>query len=201
MRTAIQMGLGRYTEYLYLSYPNWSEIPDSQHPWVSVPESLKENTEPFRYYGLDINPESIALLANMHYDNENASFMCVGVGERQNILEPDDKITDGGYPFLKGRINFLVMPFSDIIRMLDISDISVLAVDVDGYEPGLVRDMRKWDILPTYITMEMHYDKDMCSRLCQDIQSYGYELTGIVDHIPDPQGRIVQEYQFLSMGI
>ena len=214
MRTCIQLGLGYSTEFIGLTRENWVEYSEdckeqiqargleykdgwvysTAHEWTKVPASYADDIEPWVYYGIDVSPESIAMLADKHKENKRANFICVGVGHRTENVEyylTDKKIDygDSRYQLNSDRVNFLIVPFHVILKLIDPPTFDVLAVDIDGHETGLFCDMPNWHIYPDFLTMELWglgKDKRDLSLWHEKLKPYGYELVDIIEH---PGGR------------
>ena len=210
MRTVIQLGLGYSTEFLGLTSENWVEysekcieqlkhhkkeskegwIYSTPHEWAKVPKSFAEDKTPFIYYGIDASPESISVLADKHQDNKRANFICVGVGHLHEkigyyLTENNIDYGDKRYQLNSSRVNFLIVPFSVILKLIDPPSFDVLAIDIDGHEMGLIYDMRNWHILPEFISIEAWGDinnKNDFSQWHEKLKRYGYELVDMIKH-------------------
>ena len=70
MKKLIQIGLCETCEYLYVSYPNWTDLKESQiNPeFPFIPEELWDNGEPWFYIGVEMFDKHVK------YISENINF-------------------------------------------------------------------------------------------------------------------------------
>lgn len=78
------------------------------------------------------------------------------------------------------------LSLSDLRRMLNLTYIDVLKIDVEGSEYAILEDLSEKDVLPTQICVEYHdrfYNifKPRSRKTHRHLKSIGYELVGISD--------------------
>ena len=166
MRNVIQIGLYKSAEWAFLTQWNWIEVMrkgawrgDVDPKIYQLPEFYTQDTEPFRYFGLDISPKSISLLTDFYHDFENVNFITCGVGGELSVRKHlDEKYGDGWniFSYEKANVLFLVMPFNMVIDALGVDNIAVLALDIDCKESPFFSTIDEWKVLPEFITMEIH---------------------------------------------
>lgn len=210
MRTAIQLGLGIWSEYLYLTMDDWTGF-DCPLDWVDVPDFFKEDPQGFMYYGIDVDPQSIALLSNKNYANTRATWICAGVSDKFELTQED--LNSQAQPILHNRTTYLLVPFGEILKAINPPTFDVLAVDIEGFEYKMVDDMADWHILPTYITLEVFMKdgpNDYGYSGYEDLTNgeffearlgeLGYNLSGVVPHLyrdTDEWDSRLHEFQFV----
>ena len=169
-----------------------------------IPSNFAENPEPFTYWGIDVSPESIANLADLYKDNERANFICIGTGKRGTFasVETEEHLflttNDIDYGHIEkklnsSRVNFLVMPFHQILKLINPPTFDILAVDIDGHEKGLIYDMQNWHIYPDFLTMELPGEgegRQDFSPWHDRVKPYGYELIDMVKHTYTDKGNV-----------
>ena len=207
-RNVVQIGLHNGASYIYLTRSGWVKECKALDKLNQLPEQFMDNPAPFRFYGVDCAPESIAYVASDHKGNERCRFLCAGVSDsfycNWKLAQPLDwhKIE------INSSIGYLMVPMKELPRLLDIQSIDVLAVDIDGYEYLIFNDIRTWNILPKFITIELHpfrvpeYRRSiddislphLLSQLCDRMIDLGYKQHGYFEHNHESG---VYEIQFL----
>ena len=162
MRTVIQVGLYKTAEWSYLVEDNWHERMKAIHAQFRLPDFYAENPEPFRYIGIDVSPTSVLETRRAYEHLPNTKFLACGVSEtfalhafHNKNYDPNkkDMAWNEHLPEQENMI-FPFMPFRFIIEHLDIENLTVLAIDVDGYEDELFSEITGWRFRPELISVE-----------------------------------------------
>ena len=161
MRNILQLGLANRTEWIYLTADNWVEMMSHQKKEHQLPDFYTQNPEPFRYFGVDVSPSSINEVRDSNKDHQNSFFIACGISDRFSIENFPNRYyseeTHQWYDYIREKDNtrFIFVPFTFLLDNMEIEDIAVLAVDVDGYEPEIFSTIHQWSIKPEFITIEM----------------------------------------------
>lgn len=161
VRTVIQLGLHTSAGWAYLARDDWREIHDERIEIQKVPDCFLDDPTPFRYFGLDCCPESIDYVAVRQQEYApSAKFMCLGVSDKAytNVGFGWNRWQDCGWHSIELHKNvvYLFLPFSMILRLLEIESLDILVMDIDGYEYLVFNDVQYWHTLPKCIVMELH---------------------------------------------
>ena len=213
MRTVIQLGLYTSAFWTYLTREDWVDYMRKKlnQPQNVLPEFFTENPAPFQFYGVDVEPESIAHVANSrHYkDLPNITWICAGISDDHYLMKPTSRY-DGSewYRFPIHNRMHVYITMKHLIDSISPATFDVLAIDIDGYEHYIFGDMETWSILPTYVTIEHHgvgrdgENREVVARaeahdtLIATIVGNGYTyLEPVIKH---EAGRPVEEMQFLK---
>ena len=216
MRTVIQLGLHTSAFWTYLTRENWVDYMRnrSDNQARVLPEFFTEDPAPFQFYGVDVDHESIAHVANSsRYKNlSNVTWVCVGISDDHYLMKPTSRY-DGAawYQFSKHNKMHVYITMKHLIDSISPETFDVLAIDIDGYEHYIFNDMEKWSILPTYITLEYHGlgsdgenrevvdGQDAHDNLISTIVKNGYEYLPPV--FKYEAGNAVKEMQFLKTNV
>lgn len=163
----LQIGIHAYAEYAYLvGYP---DVARDRLIWK--PSDLPEDAT-WDYYGVDGDPICILdwcdkKIPNSHWINV---FLWNGTG----IIRANE-IKDA-LPTSQNRFdpNFFVgsITLSQLIRSLDIDDLEILAMDIEGCEMEVFHEY-DWSLRPRYLIVETHSD-DIKISLANLFISHGY---------------------------
>lgn len=173
--------------------------------WAKIPRAYYEDPTPFRYYGLDVCPESIDHVAKRYRDIENAKFICAGLsdGVYTNKDFSWDPWANFDWHHLDIKTNTIYIFFSlpMLLELLKIDHLDILALDIDGYEHFVLNDIHNWKILPDLICCELHglrtpevdrpnyaqHSHELFPALLELLKSFGYELI----YKCEPEGKLV----------
>ena len=162
MRTVIQLGLHTSAEWIYLSNKEgWVDDYPPKREYEEVPAFFQDDPEPFRYFGVDYAPESIAYVANKYPSlTYHADFICCGISDRIYSSLQHSKTWWVGQSWyfidIFPHIIYPFIPLSVLFRMLNLNSVDILAMDIDGYEHIVLADIDNWEILPKLIVVEVH---------------------------------------------
>ena len=195
MRSVVQIGIGGWAEYLPLTHEDWLKgWEDSEHN--CVPERFTESSEPFYYYGVDVSPTVIAAISKRFLHNPRAEWICVGVGDRFTIdLAPKRSIwianEDPSIACVQTakteNVCYTLIPMHVLINNLHLESFEILAVDIDGFEYFIFDNLESWNILPTYISVEIHEIEHL-------LETYPIESVDATI-LKDPEGYIKQQLE------
>ena len=185
MRNVIQLGLHTEAEWAYLTQPGWIEAMGDERKQHKLPDFFKDDPEPFQYFGLDISPSSVAMVREKYKELSNAYFIACGLGDEFSIENTPNRFytdTTEWYDFNDERKNtlFVVAPFSFVINNLGVKEVSVLAMDIDGYEHEVLSTFGEWEIHPDLITTEICFLRDTDVSLLDEYKDIGYTHIGTV---------------------
>ena len=213
MRTVIQLGLYTSAFWTYLTREDWVDYRRKKldQPQNILPEFFTKDPAPFQFYGVDVEPESIAHVANSrHYKNlPNITWICAGISDDHYLMKPTSRYDRAEwYQFPTHNRMHVYITMKHLINSISPETLDVLAIDIDGYEHYIFNDMENWSILPTYITIEYHpfgidrENREAVKReeahdnLIATIVGNGYKhLDPVIKH---EAGRPVEEMQFLK---
>ena len=213
MRTVIQLGLYTTALWTYLTRDDWVDYMRNEldQPQDILPEFFTEDPTPFQFYGVDVEPESIAHVANSdrYKDFSNIMWICTGISDDYYLMQPTSRYNGAKwYQFSTANKMHVYITMKHLIDSISPETFDVLAIDIDGYEHYIFDDMENWSILPTYITMEYHpsgFDgenrkvaerKETYDNLIVTIVGNGY--TYLEPVIKYEAGNAVEEMQFLK---
>ena len=161
MRNVLQLGLYTSAEWAILTADNWIERMAQKKKQFHLPGFYTEDKTPFRYFGVDVSPSSINYLREGYKVWNNVYFITCGISDKFSIEKFQNKYyneeTRKWYNYLDEVNNtlFVFVPFVLLLENIGIEDLSVLAVDIDGYEPEVFSTMNEWNIKPEFITVEI----------------------------------------------
>lgn len=205
-RNVVQIGLHNSASYIHLARNGWIDLHKTLDKLLQLPKHFMDNPAPFNFYGVDCSPESIQHCASAYSDHERVKFLCAGVSDsfycNWELAEP----FDWHRLEINTNVGYLMIPMKELPRILGIQHIDILAVDIDGYEHLIFKEMCDWEVFPLYITVELHgfhvpehrrsiSDRDACYLfpvLVETICDCGYKLH---NHFKKDEG--VQEAQFI----
>ena len=229
-RSIIQIGLHTSANWKFLTEENWldyftgkrkfrgnPEIPEE----FRIPDFFLKDPEPFNFYGIDVDPESIAHVINKfeNTDKNRVNWICAGIDDYINLKKTPHryKRKDGKKKYYKFNLEnkyLLFITMEELLKNLSLETFDILALDIDGYEHIIFDNMSSWCILPTLITVEYHggnhitgvewtkYKKENPhyheekKLLLKKISQNGYEIHKTISR--EERGRTLQEYQFLK---
>ncbi len=161
MRTCIQLGLNTSADWAYLTQYDWVDYMRTvlDRPQHILPELFTEDSTPFKYYGIDIEPESIAHVANSdrYKDFTNVTWICAGISDTHYLIEPTSRYHGSEwYNFPIHNKMHVYITMKHLINQISPPTFDIFALDIDGYEHYIFNDMAEWPLLPTFITIELH---------------------------------------------
>ena len=216
MRTIIQLGLHTSAIWTYLTREDWvdymrNRLSDNSK---TLPDFFTEDHTPFQFYGVDIEPESIAYVANKgrYRDSPNITWICAGISDDHYLMKPTSRYDSAEwYQFSTNNKMHVYITMKHLVDSISPETFDVLAIDIDGYEHYIFKEMAEWSILPTYITLEHHrfgYDgenREVVARteaynnLIATIVGNGY--THLDPVIKNELGKPIAELQFLKKEV
>ena len=161
MRNALQLGLYTAADWAFLTQEDWVKEMETQRPQHQLPNIYTDDPSPFRYFGVDVSPDSINAVRENYKDYDNVFFLVCGVGDKHAIQNFPNKFYDmeinNWYEFHKEKKDalFVFMPLSFLIENLGIEELALLAVDIDGHEDEAFHNISDWKIKPELITIEI----------------------------------------------
>ena len=205
-RICIQIGLGGTAEYIYLAHPQWRERLPKQKPLKRIPDALcdPDDNRYWHYYGIDGSLGSIVFCTARYSflprkQKKRVNWICTPIGDSpkfhaltySHFRNPSEQVSEGFFLGKKRPLIFGV-PFDWILQTLEIQEIDVLAIDIEGFESVLFANY-SWEIRPKFITIECHDEfnhlkgppagVDLAARakwlgtgLAESIQAQGYQL-------------------------
>lgn len=188
MKTCVQIGLNRSAEYMYLAN-NTLSAEDVLGPMENpVPPLLPEGitVEPYKYWGVDSDPDSIAFLASNFPPHPCVHFACCHLIPRGAKLV-ESCVNFGGYYGVGQKIYSGGCSLSLLFRGLAehhlefTEDIEFLAMDIEGAEYD-VFESYDWILKPRVIRIEGHLAGTVGSpeRLERAIVPRGYRVSDII---------------------
>lgn len=166
MRTVIQVGLHKTAEWSYLVKDNWQEEMLTMRPQYHLPDYLKEDPTPFRYFGIDTSPSSVLETRRQYGNLPNTHFLTCGISDKFAIHKFHNKYYDPDNPHCQWNeylpeqenMSFPFMPFNFIVEELGIDHITVLGADIDGHEDEMFANLMDWKVRPEIITVEFGFN-------------------------------------------
>ena len=163
MRNILQLGLYQTAEWAYLTLPGWEDMVKGQKPENRLPDFYMDDPESFRYFGVDVSPRSINHVALKYKLFPNTFFIACGVGKDfaiENTPNPYydyDPMVARWYEYLNEKDDtlFTFVPFPFLLENLGIDELTVLAVDIDRFEPQIFSSINDWKIFPEFVTVEV----------------------------------------------
>lgn len=221
-RSIIQIGLHEAAQWSFLAEHNWLDYFEGKKHFnnkptmpseYQIPHFFLEDSEPFNFYGIDVDPESVAYLCNRYRHRKRVNWICVGVDNSIHLKKMPDRYKNSNYYKYNLENKYLVfITMKELLESLRLKTLDILAVDIDGYEHVIFENMRAWCLLPTFITVEYHEKYFMVGRdkpikgkehpdhdkeeFINKIIQNGYDLFNSVERIEVPP-HILTEYQFL----
>lgn len=206
-RICIQIGLGHRAEYVYLTNPRWRELRLKQKNLKQIPDVLCEldDNRLWHYYGIDGSLGSILFCMARysflpHEQKEHLNWICAPIADSLNFYpssylyfkNPSVPSAPEMYYTRQNQTFILGAPFDWIIQKLNIKEIDMIAVDIEGFENILFFNY-SWRIRPKFIAIEYHdkwnhvrrvptsidlaeREKLMGNELAKFIQTQGYKL-------------------------
>ena len=162
MRTCVQLGLNTSAFWIYLTRSDWVDYMKkicNDRPHQILPEFFTKDPTPFKFYGVDIEPESIAHVVNSdrYKGFTNVTWICAGISDAHYLMRPTSRYCgDEWYNFSVHNKMHVYITMKHLINQISPPTFDVFALDVDGYEHYIFNDMKEWSILPTFITIELH---------------------------------------------
>ena len=145
----VQIGLHSTAEYLYLAKPNWLTIMKEQVELKRLPTSLTDGIQSWRYYGVDCDVGSIVKMMEKYGNVTSASWVQAAVGL------PTDQLMKLRSYFVRGHFLGFACSLQRLFRMLNLQQVDVLNIDVEGYEIQIFENY-DWVIKPRYVSVEVH---------------------------------------------
>ena len=165
MNTCIQIGLHGTCEYLYLAKENWRDLMPEQLEIKRLPDSLLPHLEPgsFKYYGVERSPVFLGkIMEQFQFSGANIEWICAQLstayGALPRLHHANDQYPENIYGEDIHNVNYFVpaIDLDTLITGLDIKNLDVLAMDIEGDEDYLLK-MYTWLQKPKFITIETHY--------------------------------------------
>lgn len=147
----VQIGLHLTAEFLYLAHGNWRELMGEQVEMKRLPMSMVEGFQSWRYYGVDSDVASIGKMLEKYGNVSNSNWVHAAVGMHSDQLMKLSSHIAGGH-FLG-----FACSLQRLFGMLNLRQVDVLNIDVEGYEIQIFEDY-DWVIKPRYISVEVHGD-------------------------------------------
>jgi len=151
LKTVVQIGLNKTAEYVPLvtgaRQPSTGALPQQVH-WI--PMEVRQGT--WRYFGIDADPSSIHEMLSLYDPHPNIHFMNVCVGETAGIVERVSW-------FFMGKRHYVsCFPLHDLLDALQIEQLEVLAIDIEGAELPVLAAF-SWEIQPEFLAVESHHEQ------------------------------------------
>ena len=184
MKTCVQIGLNHSAEYMYLAN-NTLRVEDVVELPHDLPPPLPEGivVEPYKYWGVDCDPDSIAFLAKKFPPHPNVCYVCCHLIPRGAQLV-ESSIFFGSYHGTGQKIYSGGVSLSLLFRGLAqhhlefTEDIEFLAMDIEGAEYE-VFETYDWILKPKVIRIEGH-SIGSPERLERAIVPRGYRVSDII---------------------
>ena len=149
----IQIGLGWTAEYDYLAEDDWKSKMQDNHQNFHIPVFLHKYNK-WQYYGIDADGDSIAYLIKSKDKRDNVQWIQAAVSYSETKLLEINHNRFHMNPFFDTCL-VPTIEFDKLIKLLEIEQISVLVIDIEGGEIDLL-NFYSWDIKPEYIAVEVH---------------------------------------------
>ncbi len=147
----VQIGLHDTAEFLYLTKPNWKSDIVSQDILKQIPNDIADKYTTWRYYGIDSDVGSIAKMLQKYGNPPSTHWVHAAVGMPSDMYMKLRSYLPNGYFYGFG------CSLQRLFRMLNITQVDVLVIDIEGGEIRLFDDY-DWHIFPSYISVEVHGD-------------------------------------------
>lgn len=147
----VQIGLHNVAEYLYLARPNWKEVMGELEVLKQIPAVVADRWTSWRYYGVDSDVGSIQKMLEIYGSVSTACWVHASVG-----VASDQLMWLPSY-FAQGRFIGFACSLQRLFALLNLSQVDVLAIDVEGDEIGIFENY-DWGVKPSFISVEVHGD-------------------------------------------
>ena len=182
----VQLGINVDAEYLYLAQPNWRELMPQQDTVKQLPDIFKGDM--WHYTGVDSDVVCIAehLADNKH--SLNVDWVCACIAAEHTHKHVNSWFLSRGFGVGVITLEMLLTNIPNVQER----GISVLAMDIEGYEYEILRSYN-WSIKPKFIAVEAHTRDhylsphyDSCPlELIACLKAQGYQLYKQIPNVED----------------
>ena len=144
----LQIGISNIAEYAFCVDPGWQEQMPFEFPDI----------QDWQYYGVDVDPQSIAYCELAYPQHPQRNWFCVGIEDTLMIRDVDRTLWNflalDDLPYI---FSGVFLPLQTFCEQLHIKEIDIIAVDIEGGEYVLFADNAViWDYSPRIIHVEVH---------------------------------------------
>ena len=181
---AVQIGLDRSAELLFLTLDNWKEWFPGSHQMVNCPDDLFEDIDEWNYFGADQNLYSIAHVLDAYSEPASkdirqqymnrSKWLCVNVLGSNSLHQVDI----WGFRGHEYKIFVPSLSLSELFQNFELETVDILMVDIEGGEFEVFKEY-DWKIKPRFLSIEMHpdFERSECAYdLWFTLKSQGYQL-------------------------
>ena len=179
---AIQAGLDKSIELMFLAHENWKELKNAawMHPVVkaSFTDRLFDDIDAWTLYGIDINPTSIEILYRL-YSDRRINWIVGGLSASENRLIYSNFGDFGVSPCWAVK-----MTLDELFDGLAINHCDVLMLDIEKSEYELFENYT-WRVKPELMLVEIHElpnERERANVLIELIVNNGYEKKAMYEN-------------------
>ena len=180
----IQIGLGHYPEYIYLVEDSWHEVymgePEARGIHQSVFQGVR--SEGWKFYGIDCDPHSIAHVSGA-FQEKGYWILAYVSGSSETFQQVDSLEFRDNAP---DNMFIPIVSFAGILDHFRISDVDVLAMDIEGAEIEFF-ETYDWKVKPIFISVEVHsFNMDLeeaFSRIADCLRRQNYRVVGKIPFV------------------